>query len=116
MHKHVLIVDDYKDSADLLAEILVLNGHNVTKAYSGADAISAAIARKPSFVLLDLGMPVMDGFEVARQLRRLLPNSLRIIAMTAWGDEGTRKLCFEAGFDLHIQKPINFAKLLELLR
>ena len=115
MGTRVLVIDDYQDGADVLSQLLELQGHSVTKAYNGADGIAAAIKSAPSVALVDIGMPIMDGYEVAKRLRAEFADGLYIVAVTAWSDAETRQRCVESGFDLHMTKPVNFESLFNLI-
>lgn len=102
----VLIIDDNKDAADLLAECLFLHGYITQVEYNGVAGLSAALAFAPNIIFLDLGMPELDGFETARQIREL--KSIlqpRIVAFSAWSDDNTLTRAKEAGFDAHMVKP-----------
>ncbi|HET8948683.1 MAG TPA: PAS domain S-box protein [Candidatus Polarisedimenticolia bacterium] len=115
--RRVLIVDDVKDSADSLAMLLRLLGHEVETAYDGEAAVAAAEKLEPDVVLLDLGMPKMNGYEACRRIRRLPRGKETIlIALTGWGQEGDRRLTREAGFDHHLVKPVDPDALLEVLK
>jgi CheY-like chemotaxis protein len=115
--RHVLIADDNADAAESLAMLLRLEGHEVTVVANGRQAVSAVSELQPEFALLDIGMPDMDGYEVARQLRQIpLRASLTLIAVTGWGREGDKALATQAGFDYHFTKPIEPDELFELLR
>jgi PAS domain S-box-containing protein len=106
--RRVLIVDDNRDAAESLAMVLRLYGHEVQAAYDGAQALNFAAATRPSTVLLDIGLPGMDGYEVARRLRELPGlTKVRLIAVTGYGQKGDREAAREAGFDLHVTKPVN---------
>jgi signal transduction histidine kinase/CheY-like chemotaxis protein len=112
----VLVVDDNVISADVMATLLTMSGHDVRTAYTGPTGLEAAVAHLPDVVLLDIGLPGLNGYEVARRLRqdpRL--KGVRIVAMTGYGDEADRQLAREAGFDRHVVKPVNFPKVEELL-
>jgi PAS domain S-box-containing protein len=114
MGRHrVLIVDDVKDSADSLAMVLKLMGQDARTAYDGEEAVVAAEKFKPDVVLLDLGMPGMNGYDACRTIR-LQPWSkgMLLIAVTGWGQDGDRQRTREAGFDLHFVKPVNPVELL----
>jgi CheY-like chemotaxis protein len=114
--RRVLIVDDVKDNADSLAALLKALGHQVHAVYDGAAAIEVANTVRPEVVLLDLGMPGMDGFEVCRQLRRQSwGKTTLIVALTGWGQEGDRVRTEDAGFDHHIIKPAELNRLTRLL-
>ncbi|MDB6010687.1 MAG: putative histidine kinase, hybrid [Gammaproteobacteria bacterium] len=112
----VLIADDNADAAGALATLLQLEGHDVTVAHDGEEAVMKASNFRPDLVFLDLGMPVMDGFEAARRLRAL-PHGEEtfLIALTGWGQESDRQRSREAGFDRHLVKPVDSAALTEVL-
>jgi CheY-like chemotaxis protein len=115
MEKRVLIVDDNIDAADLTADYLRVFGADVSVAYGGAEALAAARASLPHVIFLDIGMPGMDGYEVAQALRADgLFHDVKIIALTAWGDQASRDKSRASGFDLHLTKPANLSTLLEL--
>jgi len=112
----VLIVDDNHDAADSLALVLDACGHSVRAAYSGPEALAAMPQFRPQWVLLDIGMPGMDGHEVARRLRAMPGGGeLKLAAVTGWGQEDDRRLTQQSGFDAHLVKPVEPAALLELL-
>src|SRR5262249_4803970 len=105
--RRVLVVDDNVDAADSLGLLLKLAGHLVRVAHDGPTALVVAQAFHPQVVLLDIGMPDMDGYEVARQLRKqpeLQPALL--VALTGWGQDTDRRRSIEAGFDIHLVKPV----------
>jgi CheY-like chemotaxis protein len=112
----VLVVDDNVDSAEALASLLKISGHDVRTAYSGQAALEAAAAYLPAVVLLDIGLPGINGYEVARRLRQI-PElaAVRIVAMTGYGQDSDLKLAHEAGFDSHLTKPVEYARVLFLL-
>jgi signal transduction histidine kinase len=113
---HVLVVDDNIDSAQTTRWMLELNGHIPSVAHDGPTALREAQRLKPDVVLLDIGMPGMDGYEVCRRLRSLPETQgTVIIAQTGWGQESDRQKAFEAGFDHHITKPISLDALNALL-
>jgi two-component system, chemotaxis family, CheB/CheR fusion protein len=101
----VLVVDDYPDSADSTALLLRLYGYDVDVALDGKAALQQARVKPPDVVLLDISMPGMDGYEVARQLRAMFQTKVRLVAITAHGFEEDRKRCLGAGFDLYLVKP-----------
>jgi len=112
----VLIVDDNEDAANSLAMILKLNGHETVPVYSASDALQRAAAFKPEVVLLDIGLPGMDGYEVAQKLRELPGmRDIRLIAVTGYGRSDDRIRAREAGFDEHLTKPVEFAALQKTL-
>jgi len=117
MKKRILVVDDNLDSAESLALLLGFHGHEVRTAEDGLEAIEAALSFQPEIVLLDIGLPRMDGYEVARRLRTE-PGlaGATLIAMTGYGREEDVRQALESGFDRHLVKPLDFAELETLLR
>ncbi len=114
--KRVLIVDDNADGADSLGRLLESLGHEAAMEYDGHAALERAKAFAADVILLDLGMPGLDGFEICRRLRASdSPHRPRIVAMTGWGREGDRARTAAAGFDAHLVKPIDLAALTRLL-
>jgi CheY-like chemotaxis protein len=112
----ILVVDDVRELADSLALLLKLWGHDVAVSYDGPSALQAAATYRPDIVLLDVGLPGMDGYELARQLRRLPALSqCRLFAVTGYGSPADRRLCAEAGIDCHFVKPLDPAYLHQLL-
>ncbi len=112
----VLVVDDNQDNADLCSLLFKRMGHQVRTAYSGPDALTLAREFSPQFVLLDIGMPEMNGYEVARQMRAAgSKERLVMVAVTGWGQEEDKSKAKAAGFDHHVTKPFNFNQLTELL-
>jgi CheY-like chemotaxis protein len=112
----ILVVDDNVDAADSMAELLRLTGQQVAVAYDGLSALNAAQANPWDIIFLDIGMPKMNGLEVARKLRQHpgLKNVL-LVALTGWGQKEDRRRSQEAGFDLHLVKPVEPAMLQQLL-
>jgi CheY-like chemotaxis protein len=112
----VLVVDDSKDTADSMALILQLEGYQVAVAYDGKGALQAAQVQKPQAVLLDIGLPGMDGYRVARTLRSD-PTHERtlLVAITGYGHEDDKRRSREAGFDFHLVKPVDPEQLCQLL-
>jgi CheY-like chemotaxis protein len=116
MHRRVLIVDDFADITSTLAELVALLGHRVCVANRGEDALDLAREFRPDLVLLDLCMPGIDGFEVARRLRAAPEGQLmELIAISGWGHTAARERAIAAGFDRHFLKPITLAHLHALL-
>jgi PAS domain S-box-containing protein len=104
----ILVVDDNRDAADSLGMLLAVSGHETRIAYDGASALALAEDYRPEIVLLDLGMPGMDGYEVARRLRaRPWGHELLLVALTGWGQEDDRRRTRQAGFDHHFTKPVD---------
>jgi CheY-like chemotaxis protein len=115
--RRILIVDDNRDAADALAELMRDFGHDVSTAHDGRSALESATTNRPELVLLDISMPEMDGFEVARRLREEV--GLRdaiLVALTGYGEDRHRRLSRDAGFDHHLTKPVDAFKLEELLK
>jgi signal transduction histidine kinase len=115
LSRRILVVDDNRDAAHSLALLLRLHGHDVSVAYDGPNALSRTSERNPEVILLDLGLPGMDGYEVCRRLRQSGFTSTRIIAMTGWGQDRDRRRSEEAGFDTHTVKPVDIDQLERLL-
>lgn len=113
--RRILVVDDSVDAAESMAMLLRLRGHDVIVAHNGQDALQLAEEKPPAVVLLDIGLPGMDGYEVCRRFRAAGRTDLRIIAMTGYGLEQDRQRAKEAGFDVHTVKPVAFADLVKLL-
>ena len=112
----ILIVDDNRDAADSLAALLALEGHIIERAYSATGALSRAVPFKAQVILLDIGLPEIDGYEVARRLR-LLPElrETRLIAVTGYGQLRDRERARAAGFDEHLIKPVSPASVARAL-
>jgi PAS domain S-box-containing protein len=111
----ILVVDDNRDSADSLAMLLRLTGHEVHVAHDGLEAVGGAEVFRPDVVLLDIGLPKLNGYEVARRIRRERGDGVVLIALTGWGQEEDRARSKEAGFDHHLTKPVDLDALQELL-
>jgi len=115
--RRLLIVDDNVDSAESMAELLTLVGHQVRTAHDGPAALREAQAHRPEFVLLDIGLPRMDGYEVARRMRDNPDlRSATLIAMTGYGQDEDRRKTHEAGFGYHLVKPLNLEEVSRILR
>jgi CheY-like chemotaxis protein len=113
----VLVVDDSVDTATGLEMLLKLVGHETRIAHSGADAIAIARTFRPDVVLLDIGLPGMDGFQVCAAMRREVEvKDAYLVAISGYGDEDARRRSAEAGFDQHMTKPIDFEAIEALLR
>ncbi|WP_435008181.1 response regulator [Tundrisphaera lichenicola] len=112
----VLVVDDNLASASALADLLQMSGYDVDLVHEGREAIAAARLRRPEVVLLDIGLPGMDGYQVAEQLRSEEPTKrATIIAITGYGEEQAIRRSREAGFDHHLVKPVDYQSLLDLM-
>ena len=103
----LLVVDDNEDAAMALATLLRLQGHEVRVAHNGVSALEAVRAFRPALILLDIGMPGMDGYEVARRIRKMPgQQDILLAALTGWGQQEDRRRTAEAGFDRHLVKPL----------
>jgi CheY-like chemotaxis protein len=112
----VLVVDDNVDAAVSLGMLLKLGGQDVRVAYDGPSALRQAMEFRPQLVLLDIGMPGMDGYEVCRRIRRESSlEKIKVVALTGWGQDEDRRRSHEAGFDHHIVKPVEPGALQRLL-
>ncbi len=114
--RRILVVDDNVDSADSLAMLLRFHGHDAQVVHDGMDAVEVALHTLPEVVLLDIGLPRLNGYEVARRIR-LSPQGrqMRLVAITGWGQAEDRELSRAAGFDEHFVKPVDYERLLALL-
>jgi signal transduction histidine kinase/CheY-like chemotaxis protein len=112
---HVLVVDDNEDAAFMLQAALGLAGCTVSVVHDGEAALRAAASRAPDLVLLDIGLPDMDGYELARRLRSRVDPSVRFIAVTGYGQPSDRQRSKEAGFDEHVVKPVDLDALQGIL-
>jgi PAS domain S-box-containing protein len=112
----ILAVDDNRDAADSLAMMLRLMGHETRTAYDGLEAVESAAAFQPDVVLLDIGLPKMNGYEAARHIRQQpWGKGMALIALTGWGQEEDKRRALEAGFDRHTTKPVDVTELEKLL-
>jgi PAS domain S-box-containing protein len=110
----VLVVEDNVDAARTLTMLLESSGHEVRNVFNGLAALEEALAFKPDVVLLDIGLPGLDGYKVAKWMRRTLPKVM-LVAVTGYGKDEDRKRAREAGFDHHLVKPADFADVLAIL-
>ena len=115
--QRILVVDDNSEAADISAELLELHGYRTAVAYNGLSGLEAVRTFEPHAVLLDLGMPGMDGYQVAAALRAVPDfDNVALIAFTAWGDIVTRQRVIDTGFDAHVIKPANLDRILSAVR
>jgi CheY-like chemotaxis protein len=114
--QRILVIEDGSDGREMLVMVLRLSGHEVYAAATGAEGIAIALRRSPAVVLLDIGLPDVDGYEVGRELRQKLGPKVRLVALTGYGQPQDRAKTQEAGFDAHVVKPVDPAKLNELLQ
>jgi CheY-like chemotaxis protein len=114
--RRILIADDNRDALESLAQLLQLAGHEVHQAGDGLQALAVAAEVRPELMLLDIGMPGLDGYEVARRVRaQEWGGSTVLVAVTGWGQDSDRRRSREAGFDSHWVKPLDAHKLAALL-
>lgn len=112
----VLVVDDSVDAAQAMAMLLRTLGHDALLAHDGASAMQAALEHVPKVVLLDIGLPVVDGYQVAKWIRQQPAlRDVMLVALTGYGQESDRKRSLEAGFDHHLVKPVSFVKVESIL-
>jgi CheY-like chemotaxis protein len=112
----ILVVDDNRDSAESLAALLKLNGNTTYTAFDGLKALEAGATFLPDIVLLDIGLPELNGYDVARKIREQpWGRNIVLIALTGWGKDEDRRRSSEAGFNIHVVKPVEFAHLNALL-
>ena len=115
--RRILIADDNRDSAETLAALLRMEGHEVTSVHDGPVALSRFAEINPDVALLDIGMPGLTGYEVARRMRQSSAGaSITLIAITGWGQDIDKERAYAAGFDHHLTKPVDPQRLAELLR
>jgi CheY-like chemotaxis protein len=112
----VLVVDDNQDAASSLALLLQIAGHQTFRAHDGPTALEAAAQHRPDIVLLDIGLPTLNGYEVCRRIREQpWGRDMLLIALTGWGQDEDRRKSHDAGFDGHLVKPVDYAALTTLL-
>jgi CheY-like chemotaxis protein len=113
--RRVLIVEDHEDARDSLRLMLELAGHEVETAEDGPGGLSTLVASRPDVALIDIGLPGIDGYDIARRARPLVPETC-LVALTGYGQTEDRQRAHEAGFDVHITKPVDPDRLERLLR
>jgi two-component system, chemotaxis family, CheB/CheR fusion protein len=114
--RRILVVDDDRDSAESLAMLLQLTGHEAHIAHDGPEAVEKAATFQPDVILLDIGLPGLNGYEAARRIRdQQRHEDLTLVALTGWGQDEDRDRSREAGFDAHMTKPVDFTALAKLL-
>jgi two-component system CheB/CheR fusion protein len=114
--RRILVVDDNRDAAEALGELLTMEDEVVRICHDGIRAIEEVTSWHPEVVLLDIGLPGLDGYEVARRVRALEGgDTVTLVALTGWGQPEDRLRSADAGFDHHLVKPVAFATLAEIL-
>jgi len=109
--RRILVVDDNMDAAELMGELFERSGHSIKIAHDGPSALEVAATFAPEVAILDIGLPVMDGYELARRLRQQLGSAVHLIALTGYGQASDRDRARAAGFDVHLVKPVDHAAL-----
>ena len=109
--RSILIVEDNADARDMLREVLAMQGHDVCEAADGAEGIVLAAQVMPEVAIIDIGLPDVDGYEVARRIRSQTSRPIALIALTGYGQPADRRRALAAGFDLHLVKPITVERL-----
>jgi CheY-like chemotaxis protein len=114
--RRIFIVDDNHDAANSLAQLLRIMGNEIHTAYDGRAAVDGAANFRPEVMLLDIGLPKLDGYQACRMIRQEpWGKNIVIVALTGWGQEDARSLSRQAGFDRHLVKPVDFGELIDLL-
>ncbi|HXI55556.1 MAG TPA: response regulator [Polyangia bacterium] len=111
----VLLVEDNEDVREVLRETLIMDGYHVEVAVDGAAAVQAAITLNPQLAVIDIGLPDMDGYEVARRMRKALGTSIVLVALTGYNTPEDRQEAYQAGFDAHLVKPADPGALERIL-
>jgi two-component system CheB/CheR fusion protein len=111
----VLLVEDNEDVREVLLETLLMDGYHVEVAIDGATAVQAAITLNPQLAVIDIGLPDMDGYEVARRMRKALGSSIVLVALTGYNTPEDRQEAYHAGFDAHLVKPADPGALERIL-
>lgn len=114
--RRVLIVEDQPDSREMLRIVLELFGHRVEVAADGRDGFDKALAFRPEVGLLDIGLPYLDGYQLARKIRATLGGAVLLIALTGYGSAEDRRRALDAGFNVHLTKPADPCELSRLIR
>jgi CheY-like chemotaxis protein len=114
--RRILVVEDHPDGREALRLLLTLIGHQVEVASDGVEGVQVGLQMRPEVAIVDLNMPRLDGYGVARQLRAALGRDVVLIACTAYDHSDARRRVAEAGFDAHLVKPLNLDELLHWLR
>ena len=105
--RHVLVIEDNTDAREMMRMALELDGHRVETAADGTSGVETALRTTPDLVLIDIGLPGLDGYAVARRLRAALGDRVTLVALTGYGQSEDRRRTSEAGFDAHLVKPVD---------
>lgn len=113
--RHVLLIEDSEDNREMMRELLEMEGFRVDVACDGPAGIAQALALRPEIAIVDIGLPEVDGYEVARQVRAALGGGITLVALTGYSQPEERDRATAAGFDVHLTKPVNLADLEAIL-
>jgi CheY-like chemotaxis protein len=113
--RHILLIEDSEDNREMMRELLEMEGFRVDVASDGAQGVEQALALRPAVAIVDIGLPQLDGYEVARQVRAALGAGITLVALTGYGQPDDQHRATEAGFDAHLTKPVNLADLEAIL-
>ncbi len=111
----ILLVEDSDDNREMMRILLEGAGHEIHEAGDGVSGVELAVELEPDIVLIDIGLPGIDGYQVARQIRAKLGDRSRLIALSGYGQPKDRQRAFDAGFDQHLLKPVDPERLLAIL-
>jgi CheY-like chemotaxis protein len=113
--RRILLVEDNAEGRDILRVLLEVWGHQVEEAADGVQAVQKGLAWRPDVAVIDIGLPLLDGYQVARQLRAAYRDQILLIALTGYCQPDDRRRACEAGFDVHLSKPADLDELARLL-
>jgi len=114
-HRRILIIEDNDDARDMLKTWMTLEGHEVLEAANGIEGVKMLIDERPEVAFIDIGLPGMDGYEVARMARQQADLATRLVALTGYGQAADRQRSFQAGFDDFVVKPVDPTRLTQIL-
>ncbi len=113
--RHILLIEDSEDNREMMRELLEMEGFRVDVATDGAQGVEQALALRPAVAIVDIGLPEMDGYEVARRVRAALGSGITLVALTGYGQPDDFERATAAGFDVHLTKPVNLIDLEQIL-
>jgi CheY-like chemotaxis protein len=115
VQRHILLIEDSDDNRELMRDLLEMEGFRVDVASDGAQGVEQALALRPEIAIVDIGLPELDGYEVARQVRAALGGGITLVALTGYGQPSDQYRATQAGFDAHLTKPVNLSDLEAIL-